>query len=473
MKSQNTPRELARQISATPSARRDAVAFGLLLAVVAVAPLLDLSRAAPGPSLAPATVERALEAAAFLLAAAAVISRPGRQARWPSAAFAAMVAIAVFGVLQIVPLPDAVLKTVAPVNTKYYHELSSVLSRFPGAAPVRPRISVAPRATAAAAVSALAPLAFFVASCSLASSRRRRRLLALPILLVAAIGVGAAIARQPGSERGAPEQSDALAAYLLIALMVCFGGLWAEVLTGNDGQAAPSNFGDALEGRLRRLATWCGLWVLFAAGLALTQSLPAQLAGGLTTVLLIVMAAWRGGRVAYRRTAMAASAVLGIGLLWAALAGPKLADRWMRQDLAAAPSRTRAAIWSVALSAWDRSPVAGWGLGAFEDAFRHVQPESLPGRFETAPSAVHQTLVTGGVIGAALAALLLVALLSAFLRGWRRQRHREEAAAALAATGALLALTMCASLTAVFSSAAIPATLACVLGGGWSAIRER
>jgi predicted branched-subunit amino acid permease len=63
----------------------------------------------------------------------------------------------------------------------------------------------------------------------------------------------------------------------------------------------------------------------------------------------------------------------------------------------------------------------------------------------------------------------LVALFAILARAWWRQQHREESAIALVSMAAMFALLFHGIAEFNFSIPAIPATLAVVLGAGWTA----
>lgn len=466
------PSEIAR--SPRTSSRLDAGAFGLLLVLLAAAPVMETlcARAGgSGPALAAST--GILEISAFVLAAATLMgpSRRRRAGSWPGVSLAAIAAIAAFGVLQILPLPKAFLEIVAPENAKFYHELARALRALGGSAVASARISLAPRETAAALLVLGADIALFVASSRLASSRSRRMLLPIPVWIFATLSVARTIARYSGGER--PRDffagTDDLAAYLQLALILVFGALWTEVLTAGDRTAWLDSRPRELERRLRRLAGWLFLWIFFAVGLVLTGSGLAILVAVETVLLLLGMAFRRGHSSPSRRNALAVSlAVTGAAIVGLVL-GSSAASRWMQQDTDAIASRGRQIMWATSLKAWMLSPTVGSGFGAFGEAFRRVQPRDLPGRIERAPSNALDVLVAGGVVGAGLVLLLLLTLFAHFFRLWKRQRHREQRVAVLTALGALFALSLTGLFVGALSSVSIQVTLACVLGAGWSA----
>ncbi len=465
-------REAPESISAA-SPRRDAFSFSLLLVVLAGAPVLETWGSRPGSgSPAAAGSQALLELSAFLVAATTVFGSPRRPSRerWARGARAAVAVLAAFGVLQMMPLPERVLEIVAPGNTKLYHDVAGVVGRWGSSAAPRTRISLAPRQTAATLLELAADLALFAASARLATSGLRRRLLALPVWIVASAVViasiaGASTGERPGALLASPQ---ATVAYLALALALAFGAFWTELLVGRESAAGRPD----PQRRVLRLAGWIFLGLFLAVGLALAGSQAGLVAGLVLVACLTAAALWP------RRDASSSRrwpAVLLLGLAAAVLvvvAVSGAAARWLRQDLDGVPGRERAAVWSSSLEAWRESPVVGAGLGAFGEAFRRVQPRRLPGRIEQAPSAALDLLVCGGAIGTALVVGLALVSWAHLFAGWKRQRHREGRVAILVGGGALAAVAAICLLVHP-ASLSVGATAACVVGAGWAAARDR
>jgi O-antigen ligase len=175
-----------------------------------------------------------------------------------------------------------------------------------------------------------------------------------------------------------------------------------------------------------------------------------------------------------RRLAIAVVAVLLGGLaLITATAGREPLARFVRSDPGELRADARLALWESSLDAWRRFPVFGSGLGTFREAFRSVQPREIEGQVEQAHNDFLQILVTGGVVGAALAALAFAATLWLLARAWWRQMHREESAFLLGGIGAVLFVILHGIVEFDMSIPAIPATLAVIVGGAWAAGRAR
>ena len=226
---------------------------------------------------------------------------------------------------------------------------------------------------------------------------------------------------------------------------------------------------DAAERFERRFAPVAGrviLWLTLAAGLALLRESSAIVSAIVATLVLLGLALARRRQEISRRLAGSTIALLIFGLLAAARAVASASD----------PSKNiapHASVWKISIVAWQQFPIFGSGLGTFREAFRRVQPRDLQGLVDRAPSGPLELLVTGGLIGFALAATVVVALLVLFLRAWRSQKHREESAMTLAAFGALLFWTLASLMDSGATALVASFLLAPVLGAGWAASQAR
>lgn len=435
-------------------------AFGAMLLVVAIAPLPQGS-VLPGGRLF-------IELSAFLIAAATFLSR----ARTPNSAEAtvpvlAMVAIAVLGAVQLLPLPGHTLATVSPVSARIYHETSEVLAVFGRSADLRPRISIAPTETTGTIRLILAFLALFLSAERLLNSRERRRIFAAVLLGAAMLQVALAASLQIGELRlrGSFANPDHFGAELEIALAVAFATLWAEVLRNAERALGTTDRAERLESRLLPLAGRILAWSVIAAGIGLTQSRGAIAAASLTTFFLLFMAAVHPRTRARRTRAWRGALALAAGILLVALvAGRVPLIRFVASDARDLRGGTRLELWKTSIAAWKQFPWLGSGLGSFPDAFRRVQPRELNWLVEQAHSDPLQLLVTGGTVGASFGITVYVSLFILLLRRWRAQKHREESAIVLAGIGALVSLTLHGLVEYNMSIPAIPATLACVIG---------
>ena len=239
--------------------RRGIAAFTLLLLFLAVGPLLYLWPAGVGemavgggPGLSLGNTLLCL--VAFLTAALTFLSGSSLSSPRPLAIpLGATAALALLGVVQLLPLPLGWLEAVAPVNTVIYHETAELLRLFGRAAPA-PRISIAPTETADTLLLIAAYAALFAAASTLLRHRFRRRLAIAALLGSALVQVVLAAVGQSreGRVHGPFANPDHFAGYLELALAVAFGALWAEVLTNRDRAADVAERRNGSSGASRR-----------------------------------------------------------------------------------------------------------------------------------------------------------------------------------------------------------------------------
>lgn len=388
-------------------------------------------------------------------------------ARLPAALAAA---IALLGAVQIAPLPAAVVDRLSSTSARIYHESSAVLAAY-GRPPLAPRISIAPTETLPLVLLTLAFAAAFLAASSLATPRARRTVV-WTLVLTAVVHVIAAsvLDGSEGTEgrlHGAYVNPNQMAAALEIALPFALALLWISIVKSRSALVAPE---ERLEARIRTIVPAALLVAAIAGGIALTRSRGGIAAAAVAIVLFLVLAPLHPSR-ARRKGPLATTllATLGIGILLAVSIGGRPFFRFLAADPRDPESDLRPRLWSLSLEAWEQFPLLGSGLGTFREAFRRVQPRDLRGLVEQAHSEPLQMLVTGGIAGAALSAALFLSLFVLLARGWWRQRHREEAAVALAALVALASIALHGLVEFNLSIPAIPATLAVALGVGVAA----
>ncbi|MGH9317020.1 MAG: O-antigen ligase family protein [Thermoanaerobaculia bacterium] len=447
----------------------NAAAFTLLLIFAASAPL-RYGGIMPAGSMM-------IEGLAFVVAAAAFFSDSRPLPLGPaSVPVGAVTAIALLGVIQLLPLPQSSLETLSATSAKIYHETKEIVILFGGKGVPEGRISIAPTETAAAVLLVLAYVALFVSAALLLHDRARRRLVILTLFATSGVQIIAAALTETSGSRihGAFVNPNHFAGYLEIMLALAFGALWAEILTSRERARHTADRAERFEKRFLPLAGRILIWGLIAAGIGLTRSRGGMASATITTLVLLSMALLHH-RVRWRRRHLALGATLALlaGLFFVAAStrGRPLL-RFLASDPRDIGTDMRLALWRTSLHAWQEFPVFGSGLGTFREAFRRVQPRELRGLVEQAHSDPLQLLVTGGWIGASLGMLAFASLFFLLARAWHRQTHREESAFVLAGFGALLSLTIHGIAEFNFSVPAIPATLACVLGAAWAAGRS-
>ena len=401
-------RALARA-SFTPldAGRLDVAAFFLLLLLVFTAPLLfGIGGAAFAPLLGPGTSRSSdlvLEVFAFVIAGITFLSRarlrsPGRLA----VPIATMVGIAALGALQIVPIPQAILSSIAPANLKIYHETAQILALFDRKAPV-PRISIAPSATVAALLLILACFALFLSASNLLRNRERRRLFALVFFAAALLRVLIGALEASGGDSGF--SPGGVVGYFEIALALAFGALWAEILTNRDRATdVTADAGDRFETRSLPLVGRLLLWIIVAFGVLQTGSRVAALAATMATLRRA-----RDRRLSPPRPLPSPARrrhLRSHSSRWSCSArrspGPGPSCAFLESDPAGLNTSSRVTLWRTAYRASQDFPFVGSGFGTFPEAVRRVQPRELRGRIEYARSDPAQILVTGGAVGIVL-----------------------------------------------------------------------
>jgi hypothetical protein len=470
-------RALARaSFAPADSGQLDVGAFSLLLLMVFVAPLLyALGGAAISPLLGPGISRLSdplLEVFAFVIAGITFLSRVRlRSPRRLAIPIAAMTGIAALGALQILPIPQAMLGSVAPVNLQIYHETGQILALF-GRKALVPKISIAPSETVGSLLLVLACFALFFSALNILRSRERRRLFALAFFAAAILRILIGTVGDVGPRFGLT--SGGVVGYLELALALAFGALWAEILTNRERATAGSaDAGERFETRSLPMVGRLLLWAIVAFGVYETGSRVAALAATMTTLVVLAIGVFHR-RVHFQRQ-HAVGALLGllaVVLFCGTIAGARPLVHYLESDPAGFNTSARVTLWRTAYRAWQDFPIVGSGFGTFPEAVRRVQPRELTGRIEHARSDPLQILVTGGAIGALFVCVLYLSLLLLLVGSFRDQPHREESALLLGGFGALLTLSIHGLVDSAYLASFVPAMLACLLGAAWAATRE-
>jgi O-antigen ligase len=414
--------------------------------------------------------EASVEILAFLALALAMLAMESvgnlRHLLLPALALAA---VALFGILQSVPLPDFVVRSVAPGLVPLERQADAVLG---GGGPMR--LTLALPATLSASLSWAAACACLFSAGVVGRRRIRRRWLGGAILATALgevfFGARAANAGERtlwGVEvpiaasrlRGTFFNPNHLALYLEIALAIAFA--WGWWMTRQASRQT------SLDRKLLPLVPPVMVWLTLFAGLVFTQSRGALIAALVGVLLQGALLATVGRRIG--------PAVVGLGL---GIGGIAVA---LAMGLQAGPARMLSSVpldvslgarrqaWSATLALWHRSPLTGMGLGTLRDTFTLVQPASLSSTWFHAHSDPIEILATSGLVGAALLAVGLVALIARLLRVLREGRRSEDRAAGLAALGALAAVGLHECFDFGLTIPANALTLAVLLGAGAAA----
>jgi hypothetical protein len=457
-------------VSPADSDLPDRIAFLMLLAFILSVPWLanavlpEAWAGAPvplGPLLVPILC--------FAISAVSFSSRsPFRSIRPVALPIWSAATLAMFGALQLVPLPDRALQQFAPVNSQIYHEAGEILGLF--GQPAAPfRISIAPFNTAASALRIAGYMALLVVTAHLLRTRPRRRAFLAVFLIGSCVQVvlAAAVTVRGRPFQGAFPSVGDLADYLLIAVPVAFGAVWAELLTSGDRAREATDPTDRLERRLVPFASRALALATLCVGLALTNAV-WRVAAAVVGMILLLSLAPRHPHSRRRAPVVTAMALLLCAFLAARAGGAPVRSLLSERVI----SRT-VAVWRTSVEAWQQFPFVGAGLGAFPDAFRRVQPRELSGLVDQAQSDPLQLLVTGGAVGELVGLLAFVSLLVLLIRRWKAQRHREESALVLAGTGALVSFALAGIFEFNLGTPAIAAALAAVIGMALAAGNSR
>lgn len=426
-----------------------------------------------------------VEGLAFAIALLAALSRRPRPELRPVRLAAAFLgALALLGVVQLIPLPSFVLGLFSPRALEIYRSAAETASRLGGPAPPAARLSISPAETGHVVLLVLACAALLVSSFVLLRERARRRAFFAALLGAAFFHVIRAVATREEADRlsGPFVNPNHFAGWLEIALPAALAV--AVLLSTAPMKTRRHRSVDLVERRIVAVALAALLWGSLAVGLGLTRSRGGLLAALVVTAFLLALFVLYPAHAPHGHSDRHGSswlathgstvATLAAGLLFAATAsgsGPLL--RFIATDPRDLDSDTRLQLWRLSAKAWAAFPVFGSGLGSFLEAFRPFQPPDLNLFVEWAHSDPLQLLVSGGVVGLALAAGAWGALFLGLVRCLQEQPHREERALALAGLGALLSLGLHGFVEFNLSMPAIPATLACVVGASLAATAWR
>ncbi len=408
-----------------------------------------------------------VHAGSFVALLLAIGSRRGPRDPRPMLLVAGLAAgLVALGLLQSLPLPDALVGAISPRHLEATAQVRDLLG--PPEAPAR--LSVAASRSVSAALGWAAAIAVFVAAAICGSDRRHRWWLLGAVIATAVLeiffGAQRLFARAstiwgvevPGATdrlRGTFVNADHLALYLLIALAVATG--WCHVAFRR------SRLDRRPEHRLVAVTLPALCWLVFFVGLSFTGS-RAGLVAGVAMVLAqgVLLAAalrnWRVAPVGVVAGALALGVITRIGL-------DQGLGRLMATSSYEVSWNARPVIYGASLELWRQFPWLGTGLGTFEAAFPLVQPAEISARvWSHAHNDWLEIMVTGGVVGLLVllsVAAALVAGLRAVLLGSSSSTSR---AVALAALGALVGVGLHEALDFGLTMPANALTMAVVLG---------
>lgn len=381
-----------------------------------------------------------------------------------------LVTLGALGALQLIPLSPAILARLSPASAEISARTNEVLALF-GRPEIAPRISIAPTETVQATLFVLACASFFYAAASI-STRTTRRRLGWLLLAASAAHIAWAVTTQRDTERihGAFVNPNHLAGYLQIALAVAFAFVVESILTGGDRESRRKDPLDRLQRRWTPVAWRALAWGVIVIGILVTRSRGGITAAAIASVAMLIVAL-SSRHVRHHRAFAAAGVgaiVLGVAIAFATTGRWPLL-RFFTTDPRDAESNLRVTLWRLSIDAWRDFPLLGSGLGTYREAFRRIQPDGMNLLVEQAHDDALQMLVTGGIVGLALAAVAIGAIALLLWREAIANDHREASAWSLAALGAIVALSLHGLVEFNFSIPAIPATLAIVTGLAWGA----
>lgn len=380
---------------------------------------------------------------------------------------AALAGIALLGLAQSLPWPDALVRLLSPGH----HEVWSQAAELPGVAPSGgARLTFAPSASRAAALTWAAAAALLLAAAVIGQRRVRRRWLMAALLAGALFQIlfgaqqwfartrtlwGVEIPLSPRLH-GTFVNPNHLALYLEMALPFALAwAWWASRRARTEGQ---------VERRVLLLAPPILLWLTLFVGLAFTGSRGGLLGAvaGVTVqalALAVVRRRWR--------TALLALGALATGLAVVATVGLREGlGRVLTTSLDDVSWGFRLREYAATLDLWRRFPVFGTGLGTFRDAFPGVQSADLQGTWWHGHSDLLELLATTGLLGGVLLIAGFAMVPRRLLRVLAGRGRSENRAAALALLGVLAAVAVHEMIDSGLTMPANALTLAVLVGAG-------
>lgn len=363
--------------------------------------------------------------------------------RWRSVGFppaarlgaAFLLALVVFHLLQLIPLPPAVWSAL-PGRAPLAADL-----KLAGAADVWRPLSLTPSATWRSLLGLLAPAAMFLLAVDLSAAGLRR--LSAAILLVAMASVLLATLQLAGGPYSplrfyAITNTDAGVGFFANRNHL------ADLLVVSMPLAAALAVDWGMEGRrgsMLRVASTLGVYLLLMVGVGVSLSRAGMLL--LAPAVLCSLAIALAGRGPYRQRPAAlllvGASVLGLFLV-GAFSLAAVAQRFHEDGMS--DIRFQAAP-VVAQIARTYGPV-GTGFGAFETAYRAAEPVALlqPNYLNHAHDDYLELWLEGGLVGVAFAAVLILWWIRAGFGAWRAAWRRGAGPMLPAAAATSLGLVL-------------------------------
>jgi len=367
---------------------------------------------------------------------------------WPPGStwvFSLLAAGALYALLQIVPLPVALVEALSPQAAQAWRNAGSGHLAT---------LSLDRGASAAVAVQAAGLAALFAAVCVTARTRRRVRLLCLVMVTLgvaeALLGIAAELARAQGWVPSGPLHGvggasgtfvnpNHFAGFLEVALclgvgLLLTGGLPGEALPDSARELLSRLVAFTLTGRAVLVTSLLLMLVAVlwsgsrGALLALGVSLPA--------VFVAALPPLAGTSARARFTGLAAViVVLALSAAWAG-AGALSA----KLERGGTPAN-RVALARATLAMAADHPLTGSGAGTFGSVFPAYKGEALGhAAYRHAHNDGLQRLAEGGILGAALSGGAIAIGLAVALRRARRRRSRTARALTGGAVAACVSL---------------------------------
>ena len=329
-----------------------------------------------------------------------------------------LVALHALVLVQLVPLPPAVLRAVSPGSFAFYESMSLIPIGW------RP-VTVNPADTARGFAFLAGMSLLYAAVFREFEDERWRRRLAATVVLTACVMTLAALVQAASADPtriyglwkprwdwgvyGPYVSRNHFAGYLAMAIPIAFG-FAAESALSVRRSWGNRRFGWVALGEAAGIATMRrgAAAMVLMVGLLASHSRGGLLAFGAGS--FGVLAFLRRGRVL--ALALIAALVV-VGLLWVDVGATRAAfvTRGLKQS--------RFALWSDAFRMLPRFPVLGAGFNAFGTSYTQYQTIERYEWYGEAHNEYLQALLDTGIVGAAVVAALLLRLLKAGLRAAR------------------------------------------------------
>jgi putative inorganic carbon (HCO3(-)) transporter len=403
--------------------------------------------------------------AVFVLATTILTSSPWPDWRHAVIPATTIAALAALGFLQSLPWPTGLTAALSPEHLRVHEQATAGASHAPSSVPW----SLVPGQTRAAALTFLAVALCLLAAAVVAKERSHRRVIAVTL---AASGLGQIIfgaksfmtrtdtiwgvevIASRSRMRGTFVNSDHCALYLELILALAFGWAWWALR-----QARRE---DRLEDAIVRVAPPVIVWLTLLAGIAFSGSRAGLMAALAATGAQGLLLTARHRRWHFGFAGVLAGA-LGLGIV-ATLGVQQAFGRWLATSQYDLTWNERLAVYGATIDIWQRFPLVGAGLGSFREAFPLVKSAAGNPGYWHAHNDWLELLATSGIVGLALLLVGLVVLIRTLIVRLRSFERSEDAAAPLAALGALVACAVHSLFDFGLTMPANAATLAIVCG---------